>query len=177
MRTFGMSVAGVLVIVLLTGFGHGSAAQSIDGSDGDQPMATLFRAQTTWMPYSVGHLAHDLWEFSGPMSASDERLTGDSTVMFVETNDGRLRIRNDDGRWFGPLEMAPQEGRYGAWLVGTGAYRGLTAFAHGVMEFPFTQAGAFEGWSVADPVAMTSTMGGWVFSEPTSRPAWMKGYR
>ncbi|MGD8486423.1 MAG: PHB depolymerase family esterase [Chloroflexota bacterium] len=35
MRTFRMSLAGALVLVLLTGFGHGSAAQASDEGDGD----------------------------------------------------------------------------------------------------------------------------------------------
>jgi len=178
MRTLRLLLAGTLVPVLLTGFGLGLAALSADESDGDGPVADYFTAETEWTPFSVGTLAHDFWEFTGPTLASDERLTGDSTVMFIETNDGRLRIRNDDGRWFGPLEMAPGEGRYGAWLVGAGAYKGLTAFVHGTMEFPLTEAGDFDWFRSKDgPPTAASTIEGWVFSEPKSRPAWMKDFR
>ena len=176
MRTFRISLAGALVFVVLAGFGNGLAAQPTDEGDGGSPKADYFTAKTEWTLFGVGHIANDFLWFEGPTLASDDRLTGDSGVWFIETNDGRLHVRNDEGEWFGPLKMAPQEGRYGAWLVGAGAYEGMTALVHGTMEFPLTEEGGFN-WAPPDELlTATSAFQGWVFAEPPSKPAWMKEY-
>lgn len=176
MRALRMSLAGALVLTMLAGSGSGLLAQTTDESSGDPARPTYFTAETEWTQTGSGKFAHRIWWFEGPTLASDDRLTGESGVMFRSDDSGELHIRNDGGDWYGPLGMAPQAGRYGAWLVGDGAYDGMTAFIHGTVERPITEEGdlTLAEW-VSGPV--TSTIEGWVFSEPTSEPAWMEDHR
>jgi hypothetical protein len=160
MRSIRTSALGLMTLALIASTGMGAVAQSEASSDRMAPAyitgtvtfdgVNLAEATTT---IEDGVNRHRGQSWGGlTVSASDPRLSGKLTVTWDEDQYpaagdagivwGVTRIENDDGAWVGPMTGLDRPGEdlgtNTVWLVGEGAYQGLSAYmnnhAPGILE-------------------------------------------
>jgi hypothetical protein len=154
MRSIRTSALGLVTLALVGGTGVAAIAQSGSSPDAvPDPMAAAYvtgtvtfdgvnlAEPTTTNDDGVVRRRGESWG-NLTVRASDARFSGKLTVTWHEdrypgTGDagiawGVTRIENDSGAWSGPMTGLTRPGEDSgvntAWLVGEGAYEGLSAY-------------------------------------------------